>query len=142
MSINLQQNGDGSLGLQGTDYGNGEFVIESFDYTAASVDAVFFVAPRAMRIKSITWRVEAAGTDAGAVTAVVKKAASATAITAGTALHSGTANLKGAAATNQALTLSATDGDLTIPAGTAIGVDFTGVLTVASGVVTIAMCPV
>jgi hypothetical protein len=71
----------------------------------------------------------------------VKKAASATAITAGTALHSSTANLKGTADTVQNLTMSTTASDLAIPAGTAIGIDFTGVLTAATGVVTILLVP-
>lgn len=83
-----------------------------------------------------------AGTDASAVTAVIKKAASGTAITSGTALHSSTYNLKGTADTVQTLTLSTTASDLRIDAGTAIGIDFTGTLTSATGVVTLLLSPV
>lgn len=141
MAVNIVQSPRGDMEMSGKD-GNGYgWVVESFSYTASSVDAVFFIAQRAYRLKGITWRVETAGTDAGAVTATVKKAASGTAIASGTALHSGTANLKGTAATNQTLTLSTTEGVLDIAAGTAIGVDFTGTLTAASGVVTIHLAP-
>jgi len=137
----LKQNPDGSMGIQGTDADNGGFILVNIEYSAASVDKVAFVATRSYVVQGITGRPTVAGTDAGAVTAVIKKAASATAITAGVALHSSTFNLKGTADTIQALTLDATSGVCTIPAGTAIGVDFTGVLTSATGVITIALAP-
>lgn len=111
-------------------------------WDANIADTVFFVASRQYIVKKITARVEVAGTDAGAVTAVVKKAASGTAITSGTALHSGTINLKGTAATNQALTLSTTASDLDIAAGNAIGLDLTGTPTAAVGCVTVWLAPV
>lgn len=141
MAVNAKQNADASMGLQGTDLGDGEFIPVNIEYTASSVDKVSYVASRRMIVKAINWRVEVAGTDASAVTAVVKKAASGTAIASGTALHSSSANLKGTAATNQALTLSTTASDLEIPAGTAIGVDFTGTLTSATGVCTVMLAP-
>lgn len=137
----LKQNADGSMGVQGSDLDNGAFIFVNIPYAAASVDMVQFVAPRRLILQSITGRPTVAGTDGSAVTAVVKKAASATAITAGTALHSGTFNLKGTADTNQALTLSTTAADLDIAAGTCVGVDFTGTLTSATGVITLAFCP-
>lgn len=113
-----------------------------FAYNPSSVDTPFFVAAgRAFRVVGIIGRVEVAGTDGGTVTAVVKKAASATAITSGTALHSSTYNLKGSAATNQTLTLSATSSDLDIASGTCIGVDFTGTLTSATGTITVLLAP-
>lgn len=131
-----------SAGLVGVDGGGGEFINIKSEWLASSVDKVFFVATRSYIVKAITARVEVAGTDASAVTASIKKVASGTAIASGTALHSGTVNLKGTAATNQALTLSTTAGVTLIPAGTAIGIDFTGTLTSATGVVTVALCPV
>jgi hypothetical protein len=137
----LKQNDDSSMGIEGTDGGKGGFINVSCEYVAASVDKVFFVATRAYIVQAITCRPTVAGTDGGAVTAVIKKAASATAITAGTALHSSTYNLKGTADTIQALTLSTTASDLSIPVGTAIGVDFTGTLTSATGVITVALAP-
>lgn len=142
MTVSIVQQDDGGLSLQGKDGTNVGVITVNIEYTASSVDKVAFVAPRAYRVKGITWRVEVAGTDAGAVTAVVKKTASGTAIASGTALHSSTANLKGTAATNQTLTLSTTSSDLDIAAGDAIGVDFTGTLTSATGVISVALAPV
>jgi hypothetical protein len=139
MGVNVVQNADGSMDLVGSDNAGLGFINAETEWLAASVDKVFFIAPRHMVVKSITARVETAGTDASAVTAVVKKAASGTAIASGTALHTGSINLKGTAATNQALTLSSTSTDLDIPAGTAIGIDFTGTLTAAAGVVVVSL---
>jgi hypothetical protein len=141
MSINLKQASDGSMGLEGSDGGAGAFLNVNIEYNASSVDKVAFVATRSYIVKAITGRPTVAGTDGSAVTAVIKKAASATAITAGTALHSSTFNVKGTADTIQALTLSTTASDLVIPAGTAIGIDFTGTLTSATGVVTVSLSP-
>ncbi len=139
MGISLKQNADMSAGLQGSDADDGPFIVSNERYTATSASTPIFIAPRRMIIKGITVRVEATGTDAGAVTATIVRAVSGTAISAGTALHSGTANLKGTAATNQPLALTA--GTLDIPAGTAIGVIFSGVMTAASGVIMVAMAP-
>ena len=74
-------------------------------------------------------------------TAAVQLSVAEGAPTAGTALHSSTYNLKGTADTIQALTLSTTASDLEIPAGTAIGVAFTGTLTSATGVITVTLAP-
>lgn len=115
------------------------FVV-SGNWVAASTDSHFFIANRAYTVKSITANVEVAGTDAGAVTAAVKKAASGTDIAAGTALHTGTINLKGTVDTNQDLTLEAA-ANLAIAAGDRIGLDFTGVLTAAVGAVSVALEP-
>lgn len=141
MAINIKQDGDGSAGLVGLDGGAGAFVPIEIEYLATSVDKVSFVATRSYIVKAITLRPTIAGTDGSAVTVTIKKAASGTAITAGTALHSGTGDLKGTADTVQNLTLSTTASDLLIPAGTAIGLDFGGTLTAATGVVAVALCP-
>jgi hypothetical protein len=141
MAVNLKQLTDGSMGLEGSELTAGEFVVESASWVPTSVDVPLFVASRKYRVKNISARVEVAGTDAGAVTAVVRKAASGTAIASGTALHSGTINIKGTAATIQELTLSTTDTDLDIADGDMIGIDFTGVLTAATGCVTVALTP-
>ena len=81
MTVNLKQNADGSMGMQGTDLDDGGFLTVNIEYLATSVDKVCFVAPRKMIVKKIVGRPTVAGTDAGAVTAVIKKAASGTAIT-------------------------------------------------------------
>ena len=101
----LKQNQDGSMGVQGKDGDLGGFVNVNIEYNAASVDKVSFVATRAYVVMGITGRPTIAGSDGSAVTAVIKKAASATAITAGTALHSSTYNLKGTADTKRTSTL-------------------------------------
>lgn len=95
-----------------------------------------------MKVVSVIVRPTVAGTDAGAVTAAVNKAASGTAITSGTAVHSSTANLKGTANTNQSLTPSTTAGATSLAAGDCLGVDFTGVLTSATGTITVGLVPV
>lgn len=141
MAINLKQNMDMSGGLQGTDGGDGEFLSINIEYNASSSDKVSFVATRRYIVKAITGRPTVAGTDASAVTGVIKKAASGTAINFGTALHSSTYDLKGTANTIQALTLSTTPSDLDIAAGTAIGIDLTGTLTSATGVVSVVLAP-
>ncbi len=141
MTVNIKQNADMSMGLQGTDGDDGGFLTVNIEYLAASVDKVAFVATRRYIVKAITARPTVAGTDASAVTAVIAKAASGTAITSGTALHSGTINLKGTANTIQSLTLSTTPSDLDIAAGTCIGIDFTGTLTSATGVVSVVLAP-
>lgn len=134
----IKQNTDQSAGFDGAGSpAGGAFINVDIEYNASSVDKVSFVATRAYYVKAITGRPTVAGTDGGAVTAVIKKAASGTAITAGTALHSSTYNLKGTADTVQSLTV--TTADSYIPAGTAIGIDFTGTLTSATGVVTVCL---
>jgi hypothetical protein len=140
MPINILQRDDGSMTLGGDDPTVG-FINETTEWVASSVDKVFFVATRPYRVKAISARPTAAGTDSGAVSAVIKKAASGTAITSGTALHSGSIDLKGTANTVQDLTLSTTSTDLDIADGDAIGIDFTGTLTTAAGVVTVTLAP-
>lgn len=105
------------------------------------IDQFHWVAPVAYRVISIVNRPFVVGSDGGAVTAVVKKAASGTAIGSGTALMSDTFDLKATINTNVSGTLTATAADLDIAAGTCLGVDFTGTLTAARGVITVALIP-
>jgi hypothetical protein len=116
-------------------------VVAQLRYDATIADTVFFVANRDYRVVGITGRVEVAGTG-GACTAVIKKAASATAIASGTALHSSTFNLVGTAATNQVLTVSTTLTVLAIPSGTCIGFDLTGTPTSAVGTISVFLIPI
>jgi hypothetical protein len=136
-----KQNADGSFGIQGKDLDDGAFVYARVEYNASSVDKSFFIANRSLIVKAIYLRPDTAGTDASAVTAVVRKVPSGTAITSGTALHSGSFNLKGTVNTNQTVTLSTTPSDLAMAAGDALALDFTGVLTSAAGVATVALSP-
>lgn len=107
----------------------------------APIDEVFFVADRPVRVKDIRARVQVAGSDAGAVTAQIRKAPSGTAPSGGTVLHTGTINLKGTVDANQVLTLSATATDLELAAGDALALDATGVTTAARGNVTVTLVP-
>jgi hypothetical protein len=110
--------------------------VEAMQWLPGSpANQVIFTAIRACTVIGIQPRVEVAGTG-GAATGTVVKAASGTAISAGTALHTGTFNIAGTAATNQALTLAAA-GVLAIPAGTSVGLILTGTLTSAVGAVTL-----
>lgn len=138
---NIVQTADGGLDIEGYAAGRDGFIPVPIEYTASSVDKTGFVAVRRCVVKGIIGRVTVAGTDAGAVTATVRKVPSGTAITSGTALHSGTFNLKGTADTNQTLTLSTTATDLILAAGDAIALDFSGVLTSATGVININVVP-
>lgn len=143
MPVRFKQNPDGALACEGSQRnaaGQG-WIPVSVRWEPNSADDCFFVADRPYRVKSILACVEVAGTDAGAVTAAIKKAPSATDIAAGTALHTGTINLKGTVDTNQSLTLSATSSDLNIAQGDRIGIDYTGVLTAARGCVTVLLAP-
>lgn len=137
----LKQNADGSMGIEGAIAGPGEFVTAAEYWTATSVDSTFMTTTRPMVVQGIVSRIDVAGTDAGAVTAIIRKVPSGTALTSGTALHSGSINLKGTAATNQTLTLSTTASDLRLAAGDSLVIDFTGVLTSAVGCVTVMLNP-
>ena len=130
-----------AMGMVGADNSAGSFIFADGQYLASSVDLVFFVANRAMRVNTIVARVTVAGTDAGAVTAILRKVPNGTAIASGTALHSGTVNLKGTADTNQSMTISTTAADMILSAGDALALDLTGVLTLATGVVSVGMSP-
>jgi hypothetical protein len=142
MGVNLKQLPDSSMGLEGKDLGTGSFLTRSLNWTpTSSATAIMLVVPRTVVIQSIVARVETAGSDGGTVTATIYKAPSGTAIGSGVALHSGTINLKGTAATNQTLTLSTVAGALEVAAGSAIGIVFTGTLTAAVGGVTVSFNP-
>lgn len=138
MGIAIKQNTDGSAGLQGAGLGEGEFCLVDMQWFPTAVSGPSLVTSRDYVLKSIVAAVEVAGTDAGAVTGIVYMAPSGTALAAGTALHTGTINLKGTAATNQVLAALA---GTRIPAGYRVGIVFTGVLTAAVGCVTAGLCP-
>ena len=122
---------------------SGPYTIAEYVWSATglAVDSSFFVAIVTFEVVGITARVDVAGTDAGAVTAQIRKAPSGTAVASGTLLHTGTINLKGTANTNQTLTLSATPSDLQLAVGDCIGFDLTGVSTAAVGCVTVRLRP-
>ena len=142
----LKQNADASFGVQGSDLDDGAFVVLSMPYSAiVNTTGAFLVVStqvmaRRMIVKSIVGVVDTAATNA--VTATVYKAPSATAIGSGTALHSGTFNLQGTAATNQTLTLSTTSGVLDVAAGNRLGFVISGAPGAAGvGLITVTLAP-
>lgn len=137
---NIRQNPDGSLGIEGSANGEGGFLAVGINYVAATVDCTFFVADRPYIVKAIRGRVDVAGTG-GACTATIRKVPSGTALTSGTALHTGSYNLVGTAATGQALTVSTTASDLLMAAGDALAYDLTGTATSAVGNITVTLAP-
>lgn len=137
---NLKQLSDGSMGIEGKDTDAGAFVNAQVEWIATSIDKTFFVAPRALVVQGIKARVTVQGSDGSAVTAVIRKVPSGTAIASGTALHAGSLDLKGTNNTNLTdPTLSTTAGVLELAAGDALAIDFTGTMTAAVGVATVAM---
>lgn len=136
----IRQNADGSLGIEGSANGEGGFLSVGLNYIASTVDCSFFVADRPYVVKAIRGRVDVAGTG-GACTATIRKVPSGTALTSGTALHSGSYNLVGTATNGQALTLSTTDSVLLLAAGDALCYDLTGTATSAVGNITVTLAP-
>lgn len=141
MGQSLVQNTDGSAGLAGSGGGTGEMVVLTFTYDANSVDRAFFTASRKYIVKSIICRPTVAGTDAGAVTAGVNIADDGTAIPAGQKIHASTMDLKGTIHTNQVMSVTTTSDTNVLNAGQSIGVNFTGTMTAAVGVISVTMCP-
>ena len=136
----IKQNGDSSLGIEGSAGGNGGFVPVTISYNVPAADITFFVADRPYVVQGIRGRVDVAGTG-GACTATIRKVPSGTALASGTALHSSTYNLVGTAATMQSLTLSTTASDLLLAAGDCIAFDLTGTATSAVGAITVTLNP-
>lgn len=90
--------------------------------------------PYGSQVVSVRERHQTLGTDAGAVTLMLKKVPSGTAKAAGTDVLSAGLNLKSANDTNQSGTLSATPANLKLAAGDALALVTTGVLTAVDGV--------
>ncbi len=108
---------------------------------AALVDQVFFIANKTYKVKSISEIHATAGTVAS-ITATIKKVVSAQSIANGTALHATGFALDGTANTLQTATLSTTADTLTLNAGDALAIDYTGTLTTLAGVcVTVMLQP-
>lgn len=112
-------------------------------YNASSVDFMVWtnVTSRSFRVRSIQLRTEVKGSNGSAVTISAEKFASGTALGSGTKLQAAVQTLKGTNATTVSITLSTTKGDLSIPPGTSIGIEFAGTLTAAVGVLSIDLVP-
>lgn len=108
--------------------------------SAASVDGTVFIANDAWVITKIEEVHSVLGTDGSAVTAQVMKCTTTQAPSAGTAMTTGTFDLKGTVETVQSGTLSSTAANYTLADGNRIAIDYTGTLTtLAGGVITIHM---
>lgn len=134
MGVQVKQGGDGGLGLEGKDSGNGAFLHDAINYNVpvAGVAQCLVNVGRAIVIDSIIGRPFVAGTG-GAATFTIYKAPSGTAPASGTALHSGTFNMVGTINTDQSLTLTTT----TVAAGESVWAVPTGTATSAIGAISL-----
>ena len=146
MGVQVKQNPDASMGLQGTDLDDGGFIVMNLPWNALMNTSGAFltvsgpILNRRMIVKAITYVNDTAASNA--VTAQVFKAPSATALGSGTVLHSGTVNLQSAAATNVLMTLSATSGVVDVAAGSRIGFVISGTPGAAGvGTITVTLAP-
>lgn len=114
----------------------GSFTVSYVYGEATPLDNCFWVAPRACRLLKAMVRPLVVGSDGGSVVAAINKAGAGTAIASGTAM-TGSADLKGTINTTQTLALSATSAALSIAPGEGVGMDCTGTMTAARGVVTL-----
>lgn len=106
----------------------------TFIQSGTLATAAFFVAPAACKIVAVAEVHAVAGDDAGAVTAVVTKDTGTAAPGAGTAVTTGTFNLKGTANTAQVGTLAAS-GTITLARGDRLSVKLTGTATTLAGTI-------
>ena len=108
---------------------------------ATPLDQSFAVMRQACQFVGGHVRPLVVGSDGSAVTGLVKKAPSGTAIASGTAISSTTIDFKGTINTNQALAVTATAADANLAAGDAVGIDTTGTMTAARGCATLWFVP-
>lgn len=111
----------------------------NYDIAGNAVDAWAFVADADYEITKIYCIPTVAGNNGSAVTADVVKASGTTAVSSGTTVCSAadSLDLKGAANTLQTATLSTTDATRRLTAGDRLGINFTGTLTLAVGLIQI-----
>jgi hypothetical protein len=108
-----------------------------FQYNASSVDHWIYIADADYEVVSVKLIPNVAGTDGSAVTADVMKASGTTAVSSGATVCSAadSLNLKGTINTLQTGTLSGTQSAIQLTAGDRLGVNFTGTLTAAVGLI-------
>lgn len=106
----------------------------SFGANAQCVDTVLMVAERPLRVLEARESHITAGSDGGAVTLTVAKAASGTAITSGTNVLTTTFNMKSTASTPVAVGATTTAADARLATGDQLGADFGGTVTALVGV--------
>jgi len=140
MGINLKALADNSMGMEGRDLNNGEFIVLNIPYAAGAATTISGpVLSRSVQVQAIMGMVDTASTNAA--TASVYKASSGSAVGAGTLLHTGSFNAQGAANTNQTLVVSAANAQ--IAAGQRVGIVFnTAPGAAGAGVITVLATPV
>jgi hypothetical protein len=131
-SLELKVNPDGTERVFSGDY---QYVITE-TVLAASVDNTIFTANEDYQVTGVVYTPTIAGTG-GAATFVVRKCTGTQLPSAGTAVHSGTANMVGTINTPQTLTLSTTTSELQLTSGDRLAVDFTGTMTSVVGRLTV-----
>lgn len=112
-------------------------VVVNFNYDIAgnAVDTWVFLADADYEVVGVRTIPTVAGTDVGAVTADVVKASGTTAVASGTTVLSATIDLKGTANTLITSTLTSTAANKRLASGDRLGVNFTGTLTAAVGLI-------
>lgn len=137
MAVNLKQNADASMGLQGSDGDDGGFITVSYVLTSTAPTAgVTLVTPsRRMILKSANLRTDAAVTG-GNIT--LFKSASGTSISGGTAMCSATA-VNTTLNTNSAISL--TSGTTDIPANSSVGFTMSGAISAGTSTLTLTFAP-
>jgi hypothetical protein len=107
----------------------------NYDILGNATDQWAFIADTDYELVGARMIPTVAGTDGSAVSADVKKASGTTAVASGTTMLASTFDLKATINTLQTATLSATTANRRVTSGDRIGVDFTGVLTSATGMI-------
>lgn len=137
-NVNMIAGAAASTGIPGAYMANSDanmtFATYYFDGTPAATDQVFFLAPRALIVKTISQvHSVAAG---GASTMTIIKDTGTTAPGAGTSLHqSGTFNLNATANTVQTATVSTTVATVSLAAGDRLSVKFANTIQSSAGIV-------
>lgn len=131
MPANMQEPrfgaGDGLRGLTIQPYITVDFVLNgTAPATAGNWGGAFRVFDAAYELVQVKERHGTAGTNGGAVTVMLTKAASGTALSAGTNMLSAGLDMKATADTNQSGSLSATAANTRVASGDAIGFVLTG----------------
>ena len=106
-------------------------IVVTIPYNAPA-DSAGVTFPFAVQLVSAILRPTVVGSDGGAVTGLIRKVDSGTALASGTAMTAA-GDLKGTANTNQVLALSATAAANEVAAGQTVGPDYTGTTTAAIG---------
>lgn len=118
-----------------------DIITANFEWLAASVDKRFFVSPDALTVVEVNATPTVAGSDGGAVTAMIENVTSTTAIGSGSDVLAATFDLKATANTNIVPALNGTAANLNLVSGSSLALDFTGTLTAATGAGTVKLVP-